>query len=61
MADTTGAGDSFWSGFYAGLIKGYAVKEALELGFAVSAYKLKYVGAVVKMPKIEEIKEIYNL
>ena len=61
VADTTGAGDSFWSGFYAGLIKGYAVKEALELGFAVSAYKLKYVGVVVKMPKIEEIKEIYNL
>lgn len=61
VVDTTGAGDAFWSGFYAGIIKGYTIKEALSLGFAVSAYKLKYTGAVVDLPSLETIKEMYNL
>lgn len=61
VVDTTGAGDAFWSGFYTGIIKGYSVIEALELGFAVSAYKLNYVGAVVELPTLEKIKEMYNI
>ncbi|PJI07565.1 MULTISPECIES: carbohydrate kinase family protein [Clostridium] len=61
VVDTTGAGDAFWSGFYAAIVKGYTIREALNLGFAVSAYKLKYLGAVVDLPKLEEIKAIYNL
>jgi len=61
VVDTTGAGDAFWSGFYTAIIKGYTIKMALQLGFAVSAYKLKYMGAVVKLPSIEEIKNIYNI
>jgi len=59
VTDTTGAGDAFWSGFYAALIKGNTVKEALQSGFAVSAYKLKYTGATVDLPKLEDIKNIY--
>lgn len=61
VIDTTGAGDAFWSGFYAAIVKGYTIKEALKLGFAVSAYKLKYTGAIVNLPKLEDIKEMYNL
>jgi fructokinase len=61
IVDTTGAGDAFWSGFYAAIIKGYVLNESLKLGFAVSAYKLKYTGAVVKLPTLEEIKNIYGL
>ncbi|RUS45043.1 carbohydrate kinase family protein [Cohnella sp. AR92] len=61
IVDTTGAGDAFWSGFYAAAIKGYPLEEALRLGFAVSAYKLKYTGAVVDLPKLEEIKIQYRL
>ncbi|KRE48426.1 carbohydrate kinase family protein [Paenibacillus sp. Soil724D2] len=61
VVDTTGAGDAFWSGFYAALVQGCTVKEALTLGFAVSAYKLKFTGAVVDLPKLERIKEIYGL
>ncbi|MHC1681872.1 MAG: carbohydrate kinase family protein [Clostridiaceae bacterium] len=61
VVDTTGAGDAFWSGFYTAIIKGYSLKESLNLGFAVSAYKLKYVGAVVELPTLEKIKELYNL
>lgn len=61
IVDTTGAGDAFWSGFYSALVKGYTVRQALSLGFAVSAYKLKYTGAVGELPKLEAIKELYNL
>lgn len=61
IVDTTGAGDAFWSGFYAALIQGYTIQEALQLGFAVSAYKLKYTGAVVDLPKLEEIKRQFDL
>jgi len=61
VVDTTGAGDAFWSGFYAAIIKGYTVEQALKIGSAVSAYKLRFSGAVVDLPSIEEIKNIYNL
>ncbi|MFC5407160.1 carbohydrate kinase family protein [Cohnella soli] len=61
VEDTTGAGDAFWSGFYAAVIKGHTIKEALELGFAVSAFKLKYTGAVVDLPELEAIKRQFNL
>ncbi|MDD3224776.1 MAG: carbohydrate kinase [Clostridium sp.] len=61
IVDTTGSGDAFWSGFYTGIVKGYTIKEALSLGFGVSAFKLKYVGAIVNLPTIEDIKNIYNI
>ncbi|NLJ18912.1 sugar kinase [Globicatella sulfidifaciens] len=61
VEDTTGAGDAFWSGFYTAIVKGYPIKKAFEFGFAVSAYKLQYTGAVVDLPSLEKIKQIYNL
>ncbi|RRJ64009.1 carbohydrate kinase [Paenibacillus oralis] len=61
VADTTGAGDAFWSGFYAAAVKGYTIRQALTLGFAVSAYKLKYTGAIVDLPRLEVIKDMYGL
>lgn len=61
VVDTTGAGDAFWSGFYTAIVKGYNITKALQLGSAVSAYKLKYTGAIVELPTIEEIVNIYNL
>ncbi|ULO08993.1 sugar kinase [Paenibacillus sp. 19GGS1-52] len=61
IEDTTGAGDAFWSGFYAAVVKGYTLKEALELGFAVSAYKLKFTGAVVNLPILEVLKQQFGL
>ena len=58
VVDTTGAGDAFWAGFYTALIKGYPIKEAIIFGNAASAYKLKYIGAIVNLPKLEELKEL---
>lgn len=61
VVDSTGAGDAFWSGFYTALVKQYTLEESLKLGFAVSAYKLREVGAVIDLPELEKIKEIYKL
>lgn len=61
VVNTTGAGDAFWSGFYTALVKGYTLQESLQMGFAVSAYKLKHTEAVVELPSLEEVKKIYQL
>lgn len=61
VIDTTGAGDAFWSGFYTALIKGYTIRKSIELGFAVSAHKLLYTGAIVPLPSLETIKNKYHL
>lgn len=57
VIDTTGAGDAFWSGFYAAVINGYTVEQAVDLGLSVSAYKLRFTGAVVELPKLELINK----
>ena len=61
VVDTTGAGDAFWSGFYTAIIKGYTIRDAISFGSATSAYKLKHLGAVAPLPKLEALKEIYDL
>ncbi|MFA9398247.1 MAG: carbohydrate kinase family protein [Clostridiaceae bacterium] len=61
VIDSTGAGDAFWSGLYTGIIKGYSIEDSVRLGSATSAYKLKYTGAVVPLPKLDDIKKMYNL
>lgn len=61
VVDVTGAGDSFWSGFYTAIIKGDSIRNALSCGMAVSAYKLQHMGAVVNLPTLEKIKELYKL
>ena len=61
VIDTTGAGDAFWGGFYTALTSNYPLKEALNIGFATSAFKLKNVGAIAELPSIEELKTLYNI
>lgn len=61
VVDTTGAGDAFWSGFYAGLVKGYSIRRSLNFGMAVSAYKLQYMGAVVDLPELAEFEQRYRI
>ena len=50
VVDATGAGDAFWAGFYAGLIKGLTLAEAIKFGMEVSAYKLRHLGPVRHFP-----------
>lgn len=61
VSDTTGAGDAFWSGFYAALAQGSTLRDAISLGLAVSAYKLKFTGAVVDLPDLSSIRTQYGL
>lgn len=50
VVDATGAGDAFWSGFYAGIAKGLTIQDAVKYGMKISAYKLKHVGPVQQFP-----------
>jgi len=59
--DATGAGDAFWAGFYAAIVKGSAVREAVSVALAASAHKLKHVGALADLPPLEKLKEAYGL
>lgn len=52
VVDATGAGDAFWSGFYAGIAKGQTVLDAVNYGMKISAYKLKHVGPVQRFPEM---------
>lgn len=61
VVDTTGAGDAFWGGFYTAMTSNYTLKEALNIGFATSAFKLKHLGAIAELPSIEELKTLYNI
>lgn len=61
VVDTTGAGDAFWSGLYAGIINKLTIKEAIQLGLAASAYKLKYIGAMAPLPEYKELITQYKL
>lgn len=61
VVDTTGAGDAFWGGFYTAITSSYTLKEALNIGFATSAFKLKHVGAITELPSISDLKKLYNI
>lgn len=57
VADTTGAGDSFASGFITGLLEGMDMAECLVRGNACAALAIRKVGAREAMPTGEELKE----
>lgn len=61
VVDATGAGDSFWSGFYTGITKGFPIEKAVMAGSAASAFKLKYIGASSPMPEMDELLKQYGI
>jgi fructokinase len=61
VANTTGAGDAFWAGFYTATVKGHSIKEACNCGSAASAFKLKHLSSIAKLPNFEKLKEMYSL
>jgi len=61
VVNTTGAGDAFWSGFYAGIIKGYTIQDSITFGGMASAYKLKSISTVADLPKLERLMELYHI
>lgn len=61
VVDVTGAGDSYWSGFLTGVLKGLPIKEAARLGNAVAAFKIQGVGALSSVPPLREIISYYDI
>ncbi|MEZ5345555.1 MAG: carbohydrate kinase family protein [Pyrinomonadaceae bacterium] len=53
--DTTGAGDSFRSGFLYGLLTGESVEESARMANAVAALKCRDIGARTALPTMEEL------
>jgi ribokinase len=54
VVDTTGAGDSFTSGFIKGIYSGFEIGECLRLGNACAALAIQKIGARSSMPVWEE-------
>ena len=57
IADTTGAGDSFRGGFYAGLYHGLDVHESLIVGAATSSFIIEEPGALTAEPTWDLVME----
>lgn len=53
--DVTGAGDSFWSGLYAGLLKGLSLHDSIQLGMKVAEITIMHLGAIAPLPPFQEI------
>lgn len=57
VIDTTGAGDSFMSGFVSGIVLGMEPAEAALLGSAVSNHCIRKVGAATANCTLEDAKK----
>jgi len=57
VTDATGAGDAFWSGFLAGFLKGFSIKERLKMANKLVAIKIQHVGG---LPPDTGLKQIMN-
>ena len=49
IVETTGAGDSFASGFLSGIILGLNIEDCLRMGYAEASSVIKYIGAKEKL------------
>ncbi|MEF3691856.1 MAG: carbohydrate kinase family protein [Candidatus Moraniibacteriota bacterium] len=58
--DSTGAGDSFSSGFLAGYIEGKSVAESLKMGIINGANVVLYYGGVEGLLKKDEMEKTLN-
>lgn len=61
VVDVTGAGDSFWAGFLTGILKGFSLTKAAQIGNAVAAFKIQGLGALSSVPPLREIMNHYDL
>jgi Sugar kinases, ribokinase family len=61
VVDTTGAGDAFWSGLYAGMVAGRSVDRSIRAGMAVCALKLRELGAAIPEADLASIERGFGL
>ena len=55
IVDPTGAGDAFWAGFYAGLLKNLPLEDVLHHAQRIGATPVGQVGALAKLPHFSRI------
>ena len=55
VADPTGCGDSYRAGFYAGLYRGFSVRDSLVLGSSVASFIIEKVGAITNIPEWDDV------
>lgn len=59
VVDTTGAGDSFNSGFLYGKLNGYSLEESCKIGNWVASKAIEGFG-MEKFPNLKDLKEFIN-
>lgn len=57
IVDTTGAGDAFRAGFYAGLFRGKGLKECAMLGAATASFVIEERGSLTNIPSWEDVEK----
>ncbi|MEK8133049.1 sugar kinase [Paenibacillus filicis] len=60
VVDTVGAGDGFCAGFFAGLLKGYELPEAVRLGNLVGCMVVQTEGDWEGIPTWEQVEAFLN-
>lgn len=61
LVETTGAGDSFDSGFLYAFLKGKGIEDCLKMGNAVGALSVQRAGGVANCPTLEEALKTVEL
>lgn len=57
VRDTTGAGDAYRAGFYAGMYRGLPVERCALAGAAAASYAIESVGPQTRIPSWEMVEE----
>lgn len=57
VVDTTGCGDAFRAGFYAGLYRGCSPSKAAVMGSAAASFIIEQKGALTNIPNWEQVRE----
>ena len=50
VVDTTGAGDSFLSGFLYGVVNGFSLADCARIGATVSSFIIEAAGCLTNVP-----------
>jgi sugar/nucleoside kinase (ribokinase family) len=56
VVDTTGAGDAFRAGFYAGLYRGKGMRDCAVYGAATSSFVVEARGALTNIPTWDQVR-----
>ena len=61
VVDSTGAGDAFRGGFYAGLYRKFSLKESIRIGVSTASFVIEKIGAQSNLPIWTEVLERANI